>query len=104
MKDDFPGNWDSVHVMGVVGANMRYKRTRVRKRFKEVKQQRQMTRPPGCSVESWDLIQKSLTDKKKHAKYLKCKAAAEERMKKVGFAHRLGRAGIDGVVERFVSI
>jgi hypothetical protein len=99
----FPGHWSDKFVMHEVGVNLKEKRTRLRKEFREKKDPKMVVMPAGCTKESFLRIWEDMKDPIKAAKSLKCKRAADLRMQTIGCRHRCGRGGYGGIIEKFVS-
>jgi hypothetical protein len=105
LRELYPGPWEAKAMLIHLGNNLRERRNRLKKRFKIFSNPRAVTRPKGCTMESWDQIFKDLKDPKKKEKSELCKLKAEERIANGGspFTHRTGRGGYRGIVAKFVS-
>jgi hypothetical protein len=101
----YPGPWEAKGVLAQLGNNLRERRNRLKKRFKLYANPKAVTRPRGCSLQSWEEIYHGLRDAKKKAKSDLCKLKADERAATGGspFSHRTGRRGYRGIVAKFVS-
>jgi hypothetical protein len=101
----YPGSWESKAVLEHLGNNLRERRNRLKRRFKVNCNPKSVTRPKGCTLESWEQILKDLKDPKKKAKSDLCKLKADERVASGAspFSHRTGRGGYRGIVAKFVS-
>jgi hypothetical protein len=101
----YPGPWEAKAVLEHLGNNLRERRNRLKRRFKIYSNPKSVTRPKGCTLQSWDQILKDLKDPKKKAKSELCKLKADERVATGAspFSHWTGRGGYMGIVARFVS-
>jgi hypothetical protein len=101
----YPGPWEAKAVLAHLGNNLRERRNRLKRRFKVYRNPKAVTRPKGCTLQSWEQIWHDLKDPKKEAKSNLCKLKAEERVASGAspFSHRTGRGGYRAIVAKFVS-
>jgi hypothetical protein len=101
----YPGPWEAKGVLNLLGNNLREKRNRLKRRFRIYSNAKAVTRPKGCTLQSWEQIYRDLRDPKKKKKSDLCKMRADERLATGSpFSHRTGRGGYRGIVGRFVSV
>jgi hypothetical protein len=103
VRELYPGPWESKGVMALVGNNLRERRNRLKKRFRICSNPKAVSRPRGCSVQSWEEILKTMRDPKKKAKSDLCKLKADQRLAANPFSHRTGRGGYKRIIVKFVS-
>jgi hypothetical protein len=100
----YPGPWEAKAMLNLLGNNLRKKRNRLKRRFRIYSNPKAVTRPKGCTLQSWEQIYHDLRDPKKKAKSDLCKMKAHERITTGSpFSHRTGRGGYRGIVAKFVS-
>jgi hypothetical protein len=104
LRQLYPEEWCSKYVMKQVGNNLKEKRVRLRRSFRNARQKECVPCSGGCTLESWNLIFESLSDANLEAKTEKCKVAVDARTKRLKFTHKLGAHGVGGLVNKFVSI
>jgi hypothetical protein len=105
LRQLFPGSWESKAVLADVGNNLRERRNRLKRRFKIYSNPKSVTRPKGCTLESWERIFQDLRDPKKKAKSNLCKMRADKRIAAGAcpFSHRTRRGDYRRIVAKFVS-
>jgi hypothetical protein len=101
----YRGPWEAKAVLKQVGNSLRERRNRLKKRFKIYSNPKAISRPKGCTLQSWQEIYRGLRDPIKRAKSDLCKLKAQERVAAgcTAITHRTGRGGYRGIVARFVS-
>jgi hypothetical protein len=97
------GPWEAKSILAAIGGNLRERRTRLKRKFEVYKNFKRVPCPDGCSKESWWQIYEDTKDEKKRSKATLCKIAAEKRKEAVGFSHKCGPRGLQGLRDRYVS-
>ena len=104
LRKVYPGPWESKTILTAVGANLRERRCRLKKKFETYKNWRTVPRPTGCTAYSFQKIYELTKDAKINRKAELCRSAANKRMKEVGYSHKCGPTGLKGLSDRFVSV
>ena len=104
LRKVYPGPWESKTILTAVGANLRERRCRLKKKFETYKNWRTVPRPTGCTAYSFQKIYELTKDAKINRKAELCRSAANKRMKEVGYSHKCGPSGLKGMSDRFVSV
>jgi hypothetical protein len=102
LQEVYSGPWEAKSVLAAVGVNLRERRTRLKRKFEGYKNFKHVPRPDGYSNESWWQIYEDMKDEKKRSKAALCKIAADKRMQAVGFTHKCGPKGLQGICDRYV--
>lgn len=100
----YPGKYEIDYVLEDVGANIRQRRQRTRNHMKKNGCKQFTPIAHGLTVKSWNNIWASLSNPTYQGKSNKCKIAAEARTKRIGYTHRLGAMGVEGLIKKFVSL
>jgi hypothetical protein len=105
LRQLYPGPWEAKVVLTELGNNLREKRNRLKRKFRKYSNRKAVTRPKGCTLQSWEQIYQDLRDPKKKEKSDLCKRKADERVAMGGspFTHRTGRGGYRAIIAKFVS-
>lgn len=101
--DATKGLREAKKMLTAVGANLRERRTRLKRKFETCRNHKSVPCPSGCSLQSWQLIYESTKDVNKQKKSPLCRAAADLRLSKRGYTHHCRPKGLKGLHDRFVS-
>jgi len=102
MRKIYPGPWDAKSVLKAVGANLRERRTHLKRKFEKSKKIYQVSKPHGCSKGSWMSIYESTKDVMKQRKATLCKESVDKHFKLQGPTYCCGPRGIQGICDCFV--
>ncbi|KAG0574672.1 hypothetical protein KC19_VG282100 [Ceratodon purpureus] len=103
LKKLYSGDWNDSYDMQMVGNNIWERRVRLRRSFARAQHKNLVPIGGGVTLDSWNAIFNSLSNPEYLSKSVKCKVAADERSRKRGFTHKLGRRGVQGLVSVFMS-